>query len=55
MAYTICGVPVKEEKVRELFEGSYEDYLIGINELAIEIQNYKARKALERAILLVGQ
>lgn len=50
MAYTICGVPVKEEKVRELFEGSYEDYLIGINELAIEIQNYKARKALERAI-----
>lgn len=47
---TICDVPVKEEKLRELFEGSYEDYLRGINELAIEIQNYKARKALERAI-----
>lgn len=47
---TICGVPIKDDKIMELYAGSYEEFLKGLDELAVEILKYKHRKALERAI-----
>ena len=46
----ICGVPVKDDRIMELYSGTYEEFVKGLLELGEEIQRYKFRKALERAI-----